>query len=606
MDYWPWGHWLIEMNNTEPYNKYLALREQLLAERNHEGFWTGKLATSALSTAVAIVALKVAGNETDQERIRAGFKWLCKNINTDGGFGDTAGSVSNVSTTLLCYAAVSYCQNGDDGVPLIRAMENWLSGNGIPLDSDTVTRSILKFYGKDYTFSIPILSMLTLCGVLPSPSLRKIPGLPFELALLPASWYRFFNLRVVSYALPALIGVGIYLHTHRRKRILSFGLIRDRFIKPAVEKLDKLVPQSGGFLEAVPLTAFVAMCLVASGVTGNAIVVKGLEFLRIQQRDDGGWPIDTDLSTWVTTLSVKALGPHVNQVFNETQLSQLRNHLLTLQLKTVHPFNGAKPGGWGWTSYSGSVPDADDTPGSILALLEIYTGTREEISAIENGCRWLVDIQNQDGGFPTFCKGWGKLPFDRSCADLTGHALLALLKSAEKLRNLISPGLIPEMDRSIHMAMGYLTGQQSGFGSWRPLWFGNQLTSDKTNPVYGTARVCIYLSDCLAIKYPDAEFIKHLGRMADKARGYLLSQQNDDGSWGGEKGVPGTVEETSLAVSALAAYHEGACIKGLDWLGKQENLNPSPIGLYFAMLWYDEKLYPLIYYTEALRRFLQN
>ena len=592
------------MTRAEANKKYLALREQLKAERNPEGFWTGRLSTSALSTAVAIVALKTANNDDDRDRIISGFDWLCRNINADGGFGDTTGSVSNVSTTLLCYAAVKFCQNGENGLPVIRAMENWLAGKGIDINSETITKSILKFYGKDYTFSIPILSMLTLCGVLPSSSLGKIPGLPFELTLLPASWYRFFNLRVVSYALPALIGVGIYLHVHRRKGILRTGLIRDRFIKPAVEKLGRLVPQSGGFLEAIPLTGFVTMCLIASGITENRTVDKGLAFLRNQQREDGGWPIDTDLSTWVTTLSIKALGPQLKEVLDEGQISRLRKHLLNLQYKTAHPFNGAKPGGWGWTSYSGSVPDADDTPGAILALLEMYTGNKDELIAIENGCKWLIDLQNKDGGFPTFCKGWGKLPFDRSCADLTGHALLALLKTSEILKPQISHQLMPEIDRSIHMAMGYLTKHQTDNGSWLPLWFGNQGTPDKTNPVYGTSKVCIYLADCMDIQYPDIEFIKHLGRLAGKARNYLLLQQNDDGSWGGKKGVPGTIEETSLAVSALAGHHEEACLKGIGWLGKQEKLNPSPIGLYFALLWYDEKLYPLIYYTEALRRYI--
>jgi hypothetical protein len=594
------------MNNGELHNKYLALRERLLAERNRDGYWTGELATSALSTAVAIVALGVVNKEADQEKIKAGFEWLCQNINADGGFGDTTGSVSNVSNTLLCYAAIRFCQTAEGGQHVTRSMKNWLSDKGINLDSDTITGSILRFYGRDYTFSIPILSMLVLCGVLPASALDKIPGLPFELALLPASWYRFFNLRVVSYALPALIGVGIYQHRNHKKRIPGLGQIRDLFIKPAVNKLNTIVPESGGFLEAVPLTGFVAMCLVASGTTGNDTVAKGLDFLRFQQRGDGGWPIDTDLSTWVTTLSVKALGPQLKEAMDEGQISRLRKHLLNLQYKTAHPFNGAKPGGWGWTSYSGSVPDADDTPGALLALLEMYAGSKEEIAAIFNGCKWLIDIQNKDGGFPTFCKGWGKLPFDRSCADLTGHSLLALLKTADILQPHISSRFISEIDASVHKAMGYLTGQQSGSGAWLPLWFGNQHTRDKTNPVYGTAKVGIYLNDCLAIRYPDDEFMKHLGRMAGKARQYLLLQQNEDGSWGGEKGVPGSVEETSLAVSALASDHEEACMKGLGWLAKQEKLNAAPIGLYFAMLWYHEKLYPLIYYTEALRRFIAS
>jgi squalene-hopene/tetraprenyl-beta-curcumene cyclase len=364
-----------------------------------------------------------------------------------------------------------------------------------------------------------------------------------------------------------------------------------------------MVPASGGFLEAIPLTGFVGMCLMASGERQNRTVIKGLEFLRNQQRADGSWPIDTDLSTWVTTLSVKAFGQDLKQVLDEDQIAILRTHLLELQSKTIHPFNSAKPGGWGWTSYSGSVPDADDTPGAILALLEMYTGSKEELVAIGNGCNWLTSLQNKDGGFPTFCRGWGKLPFDKSCADLTGHALLALLKTAEKLHEDISPELLDKIDKSTGRAIDFLTMHQSDKGAWLPLWFGNQQTDDKTNPVYGTSKVCIYLSDCLAFQRQGSEFTECLSGLVNKAQNYLLFQQNIDGSWGGKKDVPGTIEETSLAISAMASGYEEPCLKGIAWVEKHGKLTPSPIGLYFALLWYDEKMYPLIYYTEALRRF---
>ena len=592
------------MDNREIYENYLKLRDQLASERNKEGFWAGWLATSALSTAVAIVSLKIVRDENDRKKIEEGFIWLCQNINSDGGYGDTASSESNVSTTLLCFAAVTYCQTDNNGAGALKEMELWLAGKGITIDSKTIARSILQFYGKDYTFSIPILSMLAICGVISSTALREIPRLPFELTLLPASWYRFFNLRVVSYALPALIGVGIYLHKKRPGKIFRRGVVRDRFIRPAIDRLSRLVPQSGGFLEAIPLTGFVSMCLIACDEEDNEIVIKGLKFLRSQQREDGGWPIDTDLSTWVTTLSVKALGSHLYQVLNPAQIDLLRNHLLKLQFTTVHPFNGAKQGGWGWTSYSGSVPDADDTPGAILALLELYNGSKEEVNALINGCNWLIDLQNRDGGFPTFCKGWGKLPFDRSCADLSGHALLALLKTKERLNKHIPPKLAIRFDKCISATLDYLEKNQRQDGSWLPLWFGNQYTDDKTNPVYGTAKVTIYLGDCRGLQHPESSLLNRISEMTDKAREFLRSQQNSDGSWGGKKEIAGTIEETALAVSALADAYEEACGEGINWLKNNEMIPPAPIGLYFAMLWYDEKLYPLIYHTEALRRSL--
>jgi hypothetical protein len=108
--------------------------------------------------------------------------------------------------------------------------------------------------------------------------------------------------------------------------------------------------------------------------------------------------------------------------------------LKLIQNRQVHPFNGTGPGGWGWTNYPGSVPDGDDTPGVLLALMKLQPKeqVKDEVLA---GCIWLIKLQNSDGGFPTFSKGWGKLPFDQSCSDLTGHNLLALSAVMETYGN---------------------------------------------------------------------------------------------------------------------------------------------------------------------------
>jgi hypothetical protein len=96
-----------------------------------------------------------------------------------------------------------------------------------------------------------------------------------------------------------------------------------------------------------------------------------------------------------------------------------------------------------------------------------------------------------------------------------------------------------------------------------------------------------------------------LGDLILQAQQYLINSQNADGSWGGDIGLTGTIEETALTVSALTNNRgaESMCELGMKWLQQQKKpLQSAPIGLYFASLWYDEKLYPQVMYMEALMR----
>ena len=51
---------------------------------------------------------------------------------------------------------------------------------------------------------------------------------------------------------------------------------------------------------------------------------------------------------------------------------------------------------------------------------------------------------------------------------------------------------------------------------------------------------------------------------------------------------------------------EAAWTRGLEWLldrvESEKFRDPAPIGLYFAKLWYFERLYPIIFATSALAR----
>jgi squalene-hopene/tetraprenyl-beta-curcumene cyclase len=573
----------------------------LLQKRNAAGYWEGSLSSSALGVAVAVTALHFYDATASIPEISSGLNWLETNINTDGGFGDSPGSVSNVSTSLLCYAAAKVCGHNED---LLLKVGDYLRSQNIDVNSEQLIPAILDFYKTDRTFSVPILTMCALCGVPGKEAFDSIPQLPFELSLLPRSFYSMLNLSVVSYAIPALVAVGIAIFRFKKKKNPLMRSIRESSVNKSLALLRKIQPESGGYLEAIPLTAFVCLCLIESGYRDLEVVRDGISFLKRTQRDDGSWPIDIDLSTWVTTLAVKSLRSQIKEVISPEDRGKLTAHFLSIQNKQIHPFNGTQAGGWGWTSHSGSVPDGDDTPGTILALLALNQENPELIqNPVLAGVRWLNQLQNNDGGYPTFSHGWGKLPFDQSCADLTGHAILAMAKTAHIFADSLGKKQISGIKKSFVKSLVYLEKQQHSSGYWLPLWFGNQHTADHTNPVYGTARVTAYLNETLNTQF-GKEYEVILKLMIDRGCGYLVTVQNQDGSWGGAKDIKGSIEETSLAVTALARNgFQEECTSGMNWLAekiKSDGLVAAPIGLYFASLWYDEEMYPLTAYLECL------
>src|SRR5213075_1225977 len=129
-----------------------------------------------------------------------------------------------------------------------------------------------------------------------------------------------------------------------------------------------------------------------------------------------------------TTLSVNALAA-AGDLDSLDSKDAILAWLLKQQYTERHPYTGADPGGWAWTDLPGGVPDCDDTPGAMLAvaILEMCCAYGDvqwiDIPWPPSGVHWLLGLQNRDGGFPTFCRGWGNLPFDRSGPDLTAHAL---------------------------------------------------------------------------------------------------------------------------------------------------------------------------------------
>lgn len=584
--------------------KLQAFREKvmqtLLSQRNTSGSWEGELSSSALSTAVSTFALFQYSKDEFKEEIDLGLDWLVENLNEDGGYGDTIDSPSNISTTLLCWSAFSLSdklKRNDQAV--ISKIEKWLKNEAGSIEPDRICKRILEVYGDDHTFSVPILTTLAIAGRLGDKPWAKVLQLPFELSVFPATMFKLLKLEVVSYALPALITIGLVRHTKKRFWFNPLSWFRSLVTKKALKKLASIQPVNGGFLEATPLTGFVLMSLCESGLKSLDVAKKCASFLKSSIRDDGSYPIDTHLHTWVTTLSINALTETDKEYLDSKDKVLLKKFLTDQQYKEVHPYTNAAPGGWAWSPLPGAVPDADDTSGALVALRRLSDKGSMPVKEAEAGIKWLLGLQNSDGGIPTFCRGWGQLPFDQSCPDITAHCLRAFCE----WQNDVSPQLQTQIKTSERALVKYLKNTQRPDGSWNPLWFGNQHNKEKLNLTYGTAQVVIALCEL-----PNAENLE-IKSLLEAGLKWIKSAQNDDSSWSGVKGSSGSIEETSLALNALlsSGQKDEQIDKGFEWLIQETKegteFKASPIGLYFASLWYDEKMYPLVYTAAAIEKY---
>ncbi len=575
-------------------------RARLLAERDARGCWEGGLSSSALATAVAVCALASVDARAHDAAITRGLAWLARHANADGGWGDTTGSPSNLPTTLLGWAALNVAPGTHHEHAI--AAEGWIARTAGSTAPGDISRAVAAAYGQDLTFTAPLLALLALMRRLgPEPTCwRLVAQLPLELLALPPRLWPWLRLGVVSYGLPALITIGLVRH-RRLPGEWPLRRLRDALTPRALHVLEAMWPQGGepdrgrsvgGYNEAPPLIGFVALGLAGAGLGDHAVAQRCVRYLRDWQRDDGSWSVEADLRGWLSTLSVAALGAEGRPL---PDADSTRAWLLAAQRRQRDPTTQATPGGWAWNDLPGAMPDGDDTSAALLALHQLGADHAATCSAACAGLTWLCSIQNSDGGIPTFCRGWGKLPFDRSCPDLTAHALRAW----SVWREAAPPDLRRRIDAAAARAERWLLRAQREDGAWEPLWFGNQAAPRQANPLYGTAQVVLAMR-----ARPETEAVS-----AALTRGiaWLATAQHADGGWGGDRGVIPSIEETALASAALAGTtRQAEAERGAAWLVARTadgtTFQAAPLGLYFAQLWYSERLYPLVWTVLALGR----
>jgi len=238
--------------------------------------------------------------------------------------------------------------------------------------------------------------------------------------------------------------------------------------------------------------------------------------------------------------------------------------------------NQNQDGGWAFSGLpGGKLPsDADDTALAALALLK--SGLSSEHEVVKKSFQWLKSHQSSDGGWGTYRPGSG----DVSCISITSHVIEACLAMGG-------------MDNEINKALAWIRKSISVSGYWRDLWLARN--------TYSTALAIVSLiksgnNDCEEIK---------------RGVKWLEATQNPDGGWGEDMDgniISSTIEQTAWSSYALLLDNSKSpsAWRGIEYILKHQNSDgswpASCVGIYWEVIGgYIDPVYSSVFPLTALK-----
>jgi squalene-hopene/tetraprenyl-beta-curcumene cyclase len=392
--------------------------------------------------------------------------------------------------------------------------------------------------------------------------IRELFLLPPETPLWPAppgrrflSWGNFF------------LGVDwLYKKVER----LGLGPVRRLALRRAAAWMRAHLEGSDGLGAIFPPMIYTAVAFRCLGVADDAPemrwALQQLEDLMIEEGDT--LRLQPCFSpVWDTALSLNALA-EAGLSEDHPAVARAVRWLLAREVRGPGDWSlgnpGLEPAGWFFEYRNPFYPDTDDTAMVLMALARTGAAdTPAAREAAERGLRWLLAMQNRDGGWAAFDRNIDRevltrVPFadhnamlDPSCPDITARVLEALGQF----------GFGPDHPQ-VARALRFLRRTQEKSGCWIGRW--------GVNYIYGTWQV---LAGLRGIGFdPDDPMVR-------AAVAWLEKVQQPCGGWGetcasyddpslAGRGTP-TASQTAWALLALLAADEAegdAVRRGIAYL----------------------------------------
>jgi squalene-hopene/tetraprenyl-beta-curcumene cyclase len=597
-----------------------AARRCLLARQQPDGHWVGELQGDTILESEYILLMAFLGRENEPRVIKVA-RYLLEQQLENGGWTNYPGGPVDVSVSVKAYFALKLTGHSVDAPHMQRAREVIRSLGGAAR-----CNSFTKFF-------------LALLGQFPY---GNCPAVPPEMMFLPrwayvniyamSSWTRTIVVPLtIFYAykpvrrLPPELGVAelflqppqtpLWPHPPTRRWLTwtnffigvdqalkwmerwSPRFVREASVKKAAQWMIDHFADSDGVGAIFPPIIFTIVSLRCLGYADDSPemqwAIKQLEDLVLEE--DQTARVQPCMSpVWDTALSLNALAM-AGMPTQHRAVTRGARWLLDREIQRPGDWSIAnphlEPGGWCFEYRNGFYPDTDDTAMVLMALARTsHAGTAQGHPAAERGLRWLLGMQNKDGGWAAFDRDIDheiltRIPFadhnamlDPSCPDITARVLEALGQFGYHVGH-------TQVDRAVR----FIERSQDRRGCWIGRW--------GVNYVYGTWQVLVGLQ---AIDFNMSQ------PMVQRAVQWLKSVQQTCGGWGEScrsyddpalagQGMP-TASQTAWALLALIAAGEASSDEvknGIDYLAATQQADGG---------WYEEAFtgtgFPKVFYLK--------
>jgi squalene-hopene/tetraprenyl-beta-curcumene cyclase len=563
----------------------------LLRRQDPEGWWRGELEADATLESYFILLRAFLGS-LDDPRITAYARALRAKMRAEGGFGQYPDGPADLSVSCLAYFALKVAGTPDSDAGMQRTRAQIISMGGIER-ANSYTKYYLAMFGQ-YRW-------------------QDVPAIPPEMIFLPAwspfsiydmsSWSRtiFVPLSIIYATKPVrelpprchldeqLLGRplprpprrglrDVFLVTDallKAAERIPLSWFRRRAVASALEWMTARLDGSDGLGAILPAMTSTVIALCAAGYPlSDPLVADSLSHLAALELTDeasGATRVQPCLSpVWDTCLAVSALGQS-GLPSGHPALRGASRWLMSRQCLRAGDWavrTRAVPGGWCFEHRNDFYPDVDDTCMALTALGLVRLEGFEDVArlgAMERGLKWMLAMQNSDGGWASFDRDNDKrwmtaIPFadhnamiDPSTADITGRVLESMGRW----------GILDRHQAAVRRAVGFLKRDQGLDGSWFGRW--------GVNYIYGTWQALVGLRR--AGEPSSAPCLR-------RGAAWLEAHQQPDGGWGESiasyddpsqrgKGVVSTPSQTAWALMGLRAAGRGhslAARRGLEFL----------------------------------------